>query len=88
MSTMAWIGKGVTAVLIGAVRLYQLCWSSMTPPSCRYWPTCSSYAVEALRERGPVVGLWLALRRIARCGPGGGWGYDPVPLDPRRGIGF
>ena len=53
--------------------------SPLTPPSCRFTPTCSQYAVEALRKHGPVKGLWLAIRRILRCHPWGGSGYDPVP---------
>ena len=65
--------------LIGLVRLYQRCISPFTPPSCRFTPTCSQYAVEALRRHGPLKGLWLTLRRLARCHPWGGSGYDPVP---------
>lgn len=70
--TMAWL-------LILPVRFYQLCLSPMLPKSCRFEPTCSAYAIEALRRHGPVKGLWLALKRIARCHPWGGSGYDPVP---------
>lgn len=51
----------------------------MLPPSCRYTPTCSEYAVEAIKKYGPGKGLLLALKRIARCHPWGGHGYDPVP---------
>ena len=47
--------------------------------SCRYTPTCSQYAIEALRKHGPFKGSWLAVRRILRCHPWGGHGYDPVP---------
>jgi len=65
--------------LILLVRFYQLCISPLTPPSCRYTPTCSQYALEALRKYGPLKGTWLALRRLARCHPWGGSGYDPVP---------
>ncbi|MEG2614432.1 MAG: membrane protein insertion efficiency factor YidD [Alistipes sp.] len=65
--------------LLLLVKFYQLCISPFTPPSCRYTPTCSQYAVEALRKYGPIKGLWLAVRRIARCHPWGGSGYDPVP---------
>ena len=61
------------------VRFYQLCISPFTPPSCRFTPTCSQYALEALRKYGPLKGGWLALRRLARCHPWGGSGYDPVP---------
>ena len=71
-------------LLVGLVRAYQWLLSPLSGPSCRYLPTCSEYAVEALRGHGPVGGLWLALRRIARCHPWGGSGYDPVPPVPAR----
>ena len=51
----------------------------MTPPSCRVVPTCSEYAIEAIKKHGPFKGLYLAVRRILRCHPWGGSGYDPVP---------
>ena len=69
--------------LIGLVKFYQLCISPFTPPSCRFTPTCSQYALEALRKYGPLKGLWLALRRLSKCHPWGGSGYDPVP-EPGR----
>ena len=53
--------------------------SPYTPPACRFTPTCSQYALEALRKHGPLKGTWLAARRILRCHPWGGSGYDPVP---------
>ena len=69
----------LVTVLILPVRFYQKLISPLTPPSCRFTPTCSQYAVEALRKHGLVKGLWLAIRRILRCHPWGGSGYDPVP---------
>lgn len=66
-------------VLILPIRFYQLSISPMLPKSCRFEPTCSAYAVEAIRRHGPLKGLWLAVRRILRCHPWGGSGYDPVP---------
>ena len=66
-------------ILIGAVRGYQLLVSPWTPPACRYTPSCSVYAIEAIEEHGAVRGAWLAVRRIGRCHPWGGHGYDPVP---------
>ena len=66
-------------MLILPIRFYQRCISPLTPPSCRFTPTCSQYAVEALRKHGPLRGSWLALRRLLRCHPLGGSGYDPVP---------
>lgn len=73
------IRRGVVLLLCLPIRFYQLCISPLTPPSCRYTPTCSAYAIEALRKHGPLRGSWLALRRILRCHPWGGSGYDPVP---------
>lgn len=61
------------------IRFYQTCISPITPPSCRYTPTCSQYALEAIRRYGPLKGTWLAVKRISRCHPWGGSGYDPVP---------
>lgn len=61
------------------VRFYQLAISPHFPAACRFTPTCSQYAIEALRRHGPLKGSWLALRRIMRCHPWGGSGYDPVP---------
>lgn len=65
--------------LLKCVRFYQVAISPMLPPRCRYAPTCSQYAIEALQKHGAVRGSVLALRRICRCHPFGGSGYDPVP---------
>ena len=62
------------------IRCYQLTISPLLRPSCRYLPSCSDYAVEAIGRHGALVGLGLALRRLSRCHPWGGSGYDPVPL--------
>jgi uncharacterized protein len=62
-----------------AVRAYQLIVSPLFPPSCRYLPSCSDYAIEALERHGTLRGVSLALWRLARCHPWGGDGYDPVP---------
>lgn len=61
------------------IKFYRLCLSPLKPPTCRFTPTCSEYALEAFRRHGPFRGLWLTLRRILRCHPWGGSGYDPVP---------
>ena len=66
-------------LLLKFVRFYQVAISPMLPPRCRYAPTCSQYAVEALQKNGAYKGSMLALRRICRCHPFGGSGYDPVP---------
>ena len=72
-------GSLVTRPLIALVRGYQLAISPLLGSTCRFRPTCSHYMIEALRTHGPARGLWLGLRRIARCHPWGGHGYDPVP---------
>lgn len=78
-----WLSSGskrlVALPLIVLVRFYQTCISPLTPPACRFTPTCSQYALEALRKYGPLKGLWLTVRRLSRCHPWGGSGYDPVP---------
>ena len=66
------------APLIGAVRLYQRARAD-APSPCRFVPSCSTYAVEALEAHGPARGTWLAARRLCRCHPWGGEGFDPVP---------
>lgn len=66
-------------LLILPIRFYQRSLSPLKPPTCRYAPTCSAYAIQALRKHGPIKGLYLAVRRILRCHPWGGSGYDPVP---------
>lgn len=76
---MKGLSRGLSTILTIPVRFYQLCISPMLPKQCRFEPTCSQYAIEALRRHGPVKGLWLAIKRICRCHPWGGSGYDPVP---------
>ncbi|MBQ9558653.1 MAG: membrane protein insertion efficiency factor YidD [Bacteroidaceae bacterium] len=73
------LNSSFSLLLIAPIRFYQRFISPLTPPSCRYTPTCSQYAVEAIRKHGPIRGLYLAVRRILRCHPWGGSGYDPVP---------
>lgn len=72
MNPLAWL-------LSGLIRFYRAVISPVFPAHCRYWPTCSEYALVAIHRFGPVKGTWLALRRIARCHPWGDSGYDPVP---------
>ncbi len=66
-------------LLIGLIRFYRLAVSPYFPPRCRYTPTCSAYAEEAVRKHGAFKGGWLAAKRIGRCHPWGGFGPDPVP---------
>ena len=69
-------------VLVLFVRAYQVVLSPLLPPSCRYHPTCSNYAIEALEKHGALRGGWLAVKRIARCHPFRPGGFDPVPDPP------
>jgi len=73
------VSRVLARPLIGLVRLYRLLISPWLGSNCRYQPTCSSYAIEALQVHGVLRGSWLAARRIGRCHPWGGSGYDPVP---------
>ena len=74
--------KWISEVLILFVRFYQKLLSPLLGSNCRFQPTCSHYMIEALREWGPLTGLWLGIKRIFRCHPWGGHGLDPVP--PRK----
>ncbi len=67
------------------VRAYRLLLSPWVGRNCRFMPTCSEYALEALEKHGAWRGSWLTIRRLSRCRPGGGDGYDPVPERGRRG---
>ncbi|MFT2010057.1 membrane protein insertion efficiency factor YidD [Pontibacter sp. 13R65] len=73
---MTWI---IQKLLLGIIWVYQHVISPITPASCRYTPTCSAYAVQAIKKYGPFKGGWMGLKRIGRCHPWGGSGYDPVP---------
>ena len=66
-------------LLVLPIRFYQTSISPLTPPSCRFTPSCSEYARQAIIKHGPFKGLYLAIWRILRCNPWGGSGYDPVP---------
>ncbi len=66
-------------ILIGLVRFYQLVISPWTPPTCKYYPSCSHYAVVALERHGALRGTWLAVRRVGRCHPWAAGGVDDVP---------
>lgn len=64
---------------IALIKLYQWIISPILGPKCRFTPTCSQYAIEAFKKHGVFKGLWLTVRRLSRCHPWGGHGYDPVP---------
>ena len=70
---------GIVWVLSLPIHFYRKAISPVLPKSCRYTPTCSQYALEALKKHGPLKGLWLTVKRVCKCHPWGGSGYDPVP---------
>ena len=78
------INQLLTYPFILLVRFYQVAISPLKPPTCRFSPTCSTYALEALKKYGLLKGGRLALRRIMRCHPWGGSGYDPVPYKEEK----
>jgi len=69
----------IARLLILFVRGYQVTFGAIMPPVCRYTPSCSRYSIEALQRHGALKGSWLTVRRLLRCNPWGGMGYDPVP---------
>ena len=77
-------GRAIGLGLRMMIRGYQLFIAPILPASCRFYPSCSHYAAEAVTQHGPWRGMWLAMRRVARCNPWGGSGYDPVPQTPAR----
>ena len=76
---MRFLGRVLAWPLLGLVWLYRNALSPLLGMNCRFQPTCSEYAEEALRTHGAFKGGWLAIRRIAKCHPWGGSGFDPVP---------
>jgi hypothetical protein len=80
MSTLwHYISQALVWLLLLPIRFYQVAISPLLGPSCRFTPTCSEYARQAIIKHGPFKGLWLAVRRLLRCHPWGASGYDPVP---------
>jgi len=73
------VKKILSYPLLLAIRVYQIVISPLFPPSCRFYPTCSSYSYQAIKKYGPFKGLVLAFKRIIRCHPGNPGGFDPVP---------
>ena len=78
------VSRVLSAALVAPIRLYQRWISPAWPATCRFYPSCSSYAVEALRTRGALIGSYLAVRRLVKCAPWHPGGEDPVP-PPRTG---
>ncbi|MBR2631672.1 MAG: membrane protein insertion efficiency factor YidD [Bacteroidaceae bacterium] len=73
------VNSAFSFLLLLPIRFYRMAISPMLPPSCRFTPTCSQYAVDAIKMHGPFKGFYLACRRLLRCHPWGGSGFDPVP---------
>lgn len=69
----------VKKILIGLIRFYQVAISPLKPPTCRFYPTCSQYGMEAIKRFGAIKGSWLTIKRILKCHPLHPGGYDPVP---------
>ncbi len=78
-SFLRYLKNIVLFIMIMPIKFYQNFISPFTPSSCRYTPTCSAYAIQALKKHGPIKGSWLAVKRILSCNPWGGHGHDPVP---------
>lgn len=76
---MAWLGNILSFLLILPIKFYQYMIAPLLPKVCRHTPSCSTYAIEAIKVWGPFKGLWLGVRRLSRCHPWGTSGYDPVP---------
>jgi hypothetical protein len=80
------VNRALTALLLGLIRTYQLALSPLFAGACRFTPSCSTYAAEAVRRHGPWRGSWLTVRRLARCQPFTSGGHDPVPARPASRI--
>ena len=79
MNYMKWILKILSYPFMLLIWIYQKMISPLIGPKCRFTPTCSNYAMEAFKKYGVFKGFWLSVKRISRCHPWGGSGYDPVP---------
>jgi uncharacterized protein len=73
------LNSAISLLMIGLVKVYQYVISPILPNSCRYTPTCSQYAIIAIKKHGVIKGTFLAVKRIISCNPWGGHGHDPVP---------
>lgn len=81
---MNFVQKILIVPFVALVRFYQLALSPLLGSNCRYTPTCSAYMLEALKTHGLIKGLYLGAKRISRCHPWGGSGYDPVPKNEKK----
>lgn len=76
----------IKKIFIGIIRFYQIVISPLTPPTCRFYPTCSHYGLEAINRFGPIKGSWLTIKRIVKCQPFHPVGFDPVPEKKEKQI--
>lgn len=76
----------IKKIFIGIIRFYQIVISPLTPPTCRFYPTCSHYGLEAIIRFGPIKGSWLTIKRIVKCQPFHPGGFDPVPEKKEKQI--
>ncbi|MEC2054834.1 membrane protein insertion efficiency factor YidD [Peribacillus psychrosaccharolyticus] len=76
----------IKKIFIGIIRFYQIVISPLTPPTCRFYPTCSHYGLEAINRFGPIKGSWLTIKRIVKCQPFHPGGFDPVPEKKEKQI--
>lgn len=81
---MSYLTRIFYHLLKGLILLYRYAISPLIPGRCRFDPTCSGYALQAIERFGPFKGGWLALKRFARCHPWGGYGYDPIPEKDKK----
>ncbi len=88
MAVLGWLSQAVNAVLMGVVRAYRFFLSPWLGSACRFTPTCSQYALQALERHGPAAGSYLAARRLLRCHPACAGGHDPVPDQAPRLFSF
>ncbi len=77
--TFRLLGRAISTIFIWIIKGYQLFVSPVLPSSCRFYPTCSNYSIEAIKRFGPVKGGYLSVKRVIRCNPWNPGGYDPVP---------
>ncbi|MDA7742421.1 membrane protein insertion efficiency factor YidD [Francisellaceae bacterium] len=77
--------KAIISLLVFILKIYQYTISPLIGPRCRFYPTCSQYAIEAIKQRGVVVGLWLMIKRLIKCHPYHEGGYDPIPSKHKKG---
>ncbi|MBC6414602.1 MAG: membrane protein insertion efficiency factor YidD [Chromatiales bacterium] len=84
VKTVKIIGTLVKALLLLCIKAYRYLWSPLFPSHCRFYPSCSAYASEAINKHGALIGLWLTIKRLLRCHPFSAGGLDPVPPSDKQ----